>query len=189
MKRNNRSTIETLQNKSRDPNNRAIAGVIRYLDEPLQPGPVPILGPDEAMDLLASARRIAIVGASPDPWRASHSVMDYLLAHGYECVPVNPRTERVLGRLAYPSLEAAVEEAGGPFDIVDVFRRPDAAPDVARSAVATGCRALWLQLRIISWEAAAIAHEGGLRVVMDRCTAIDHRALRVRSSAPGRPGP
>jgi predicted CoA-binding protein len=163
--------------------------VIRYLDEPLQPGPVPILGPDEAMDLLASSHRIAIVGASPDPWRASHSVMDFLLAQGYECVPVNPMTDRVLGRHAYPTLEAAVADTGGPFDIVDVFRRPDATPDVARSAVATGCRALWLQLRIISWEAAAIAHDGGLPVVMDRCTAIDHRALRVRSGTSIRPAP
>ena len=170
--------------------------VIRYLDEPLGPGPVPTLGPDEAMDLLASAHRIAIVGASPDPLRASHSVMVYLIAHDYACVPVNPMTDRVLGQRSYPTLEAAVEETGGPFDIVDVFRRPEATPDVARSAVATGCRALWLQLRIISWEAASIAHAGGLAVVMDRCTAIDHRALRARSGttragfgAPDRTGP
>jgi predicted CoA-binding protein len=115
--------------------------------------------------------------------------MDYLLAHGYDCTPVNPRTERVLGRRSYPSLEAAVEATGGPFDIVDVFRRPEATPDVARSAVATGCGALWLQLRIVSWEAAAIAHEGGLPVVMDRCTAIDHRALRFRSTTAARPAP
>jgi predicted CoA-binding protein len=163
--------------------------VIRYLDEPLVPGPVPILGPDEALGLLAAARRIAVVGASPDPWRPSHGVMGYLIAHGYDCVPVNPETDEVLGRRAHTSLEAAVEATGGPFDIVDVFRRPEATPEVARSAVATGCRSLWLQLGIISWEAATIAHEGGLPVVMDRCTVIDHRALRARSSAPTRPAP
>jgi uncharacterized protein len=157
---------------------------IRYVDRPRQPPPqdgVPILDAEAAMELLASARRIAIVGASPNPWRASHSVMDYLLTHGYDCVPVNPETERVLGRRAYPSLETAVADSGGPFDIVDVFRRPEFTPEVARSAVATGCRALWLQLGIVSWEAATIAHDGGLAVVMDRCTAIEHRTLRARA--------
>jgi predicted CoA-binding protein len=158
--------------------------VIRYLDEPPAPGPVPTLDAAAALDLLASARRIAIVGASPSPWRPSHSVMDYLMTHGYECVPVNPEAGRVLGQTSYPTLEAAVEATGAPFDIVDVFRRPEATPDVARSAVATGCGALWLQLRIVSWEAAAIAHEGGLAVVMDRCTAIDHRALRALRPRP-----
>jgi predicted CoA-binding protein len=163
---------------------------IRYLDglpAPPREG-LPILDAEAAMDLLGVARRIAVVGASPNPWRPSHGVMDYLLAHGYECVPVNPGTDRVLGQHSYPTLEAAVEATGGPFDIVDVFRRPEATPDVARSAVATGCRAFWLQLRIVSWEAAAIAHAGGLAVVMDRCTAIDHRALRVRGTTPSQPG-
>jgi predicted CoA-binding protein len=164
---------------------------IRYLDEaePLAPGPVPVLDTAAVLDLLAAARRIAVVGASPNPWRPSHGVMDYLLAHGYECVPVNPATDRVLGRRSYPTLEAAVETTGGPFDIVDVFRRPEVTPDVARSAVATGCRSLWLQLRIVSWEAASIAHAGGLAVVMDRCTAIDHRALRLRDRTAVQPGP
>ena len=155
---------------------------IRYVDAPSSPprDGVPVLDAAAALDLLASARRIAVVGASPNPWRASHSVMDYLLTHGYDCVPVNPEAERVLGRRSYPSLEAAVADTGGPFDIVDVFRRPEFTPEVARSAVATGCRALWLQLRIVSWEAAAIAHDGGLAVVMDRCTAVEHRTLRAR---------
>jgi predicted CoA-binding protein len=157
--------------------------VIRYLDDPPAPGPVPILDAAGAMDLLAGAARIAIVGASASPWRPSNSVMGYLLAHGYECVPVNPTVDRVLDRTAYPTLEAAVDATGSPFDIVDVFRRPEATPDVARSAVATRCRALWLQLRIVSWEAARIAHAGGLAVVMDRCTQIDHRSLRLRSAA------
>jgi predicted CoA-binding protein len=105
--------------------------------------------------------------------------MRYLLAQGYDCVPVNPRASEILGVQAYPSLEAAVEGTG-PFDIVDVFRRPDHAPDIARSAVATGARVLWMQLGVVSWEAARIAHEGGLEVVMDRCTAIDLRRLRER---------
>jgi uncharacterized protein len=153
---------------------------IRYLDAPDLAGPVPILDAVGAMAVLRDARRIAIVGASPNPWRASHSVMDYLLTHGYECVPVNPNITGVLGRAAYPSLEAAAAAIGGPFDIVDVFRRPEHTPDIARSAVALRCGTLWLQQRVVNWEAAGIAHEGGLLVVMDRCTAIDHRALRAR---------
>ncbi len=136
---------------------------------------VPILDAPQAQELLLAARRIAVIGASPDPLRPSHGVMRYLQAAGYECIPVNPRVPQVLGVPAFPSLDAAVAETG-PFDVVNVFRRPRATPEVARSAVATGCRALWLQFGVVNWEAARIAHEGGLTVVMDRCTRIDHAA-------------
>ena len=153
--------------------------MIRYVDDAATPGPVPTLDAAGAMDLLAGATRIAIVGASPSPWRPSNGVMAYLIAHGYECVPVNPTVERVLDRTAYPTLEAAVEAAGTPFDIVDVFRRPDATPEVARSAVATGCRALWLQLGIVSPEARAIAERAGMEYVENACTAVVH-SLEVR---------
>ena len=116
------------------------------------------------------------MGASPNPWRASNSVMAYLMAHGYECVPVNPNQRVVLGQACFPTLEAAVAGTGGaPFDIVDVFRRSEFVPDIARSAVALKSGTLWMQQRVISDEAARIAHAGGLDVVMDRCTAIDHR--------------
>ncbi len=150
---------------------------IELLDEPAGPGPLQPLRDPDAVELLRTAQRIAIVGASALPWRASNSVMRYLLDKGYECVPVNPHRGEVLGRACYPSLEAAVA-ASGPFDIVDVFRRPEFTPAIARSAVATGCRALWLQQGVISEEAVRIAHEGGLAVVMDRCTAVLHRHLR-----------
>jgi uncharacterized protein len=142
-------------------------------------GPVPVLDEASAQDLLRHARRLAIVGASPDRNRPSHSVMRYLQAQGYECVPINPTTRDVLGVPTFGTLEQAVA-ATGPFDIVDVFRRPEFTPPIARSAVATGCGALWLQLGVVDWEAARIAHEGGLAVVMDRCTAIEHRKLRGR---------
>jgi uncharacterized protein len=142
-------------------------------------GPLPVLDELAAQDLLRAARRLAIVGASPDRNRPSHSVMRYLQAQGYECVPINPTTRDVLGVATFGTLEQAVA-ATGPFDIVDVFRRPEFTPPIARSAVATGCRALWLQLGVVDWEAAHIAHEGGLAVVMDRCTAIEHRKLRGR---------
>jgi uncharacterized protein len=138
---------------------------------------LPLLDDAGAIELLRGAGRIAIVGASSLPWRASNSVMRYLMGQGYDCVPVNPKHNEVLGQACYATLEAAVA-ATGPFDIVDVFRRPDAAPDVARSAVATGAGALWLQQGVISAEAVRVAHEGGLAVVMDRCSAVLHRYLR-----------
>jgi hypothetical protein len=140
---------------------------------------VPLLDDEAALELLATARRIAVVGASPDRTRPSNSVMRYLLHHGYECVPINPRARDVAGLRSFASLEDAVAETG-PFDIVDVFRRPEHVPEIARSAVATRCSALWLQLGVVDWEAAQIAHDGGLAVVMDRCTAIEHRRLRAR---------
>jgi hypothetical protein len=142
-------------------------------------GEVPVLDEAAAIELLRRARRIAVVGASSDPYRPSHSVMRYLQTKGYECVPVNPNVRDVLGIRAFGTLEEAVA-ASGPFDIVDVFRRSELTMPIAEAAVATGCRAIWLQLGVVNWEAARIAHEGGLAVVMDRCTAIDHRKLRDR---------
>jgi hypothetical protein len=139
--------------------------------------PPRLLGDEEAVELLRTAERIAVVGASPLPWRASNAVMRYLLEQGYECVPVNPTYREILGRACHPTLEAAAAEAT-PFDIVDVFRRPEHTPAIARSAVATGSRALWLQQGIVSEEAMRIAHAGGLAVVMDRCTAVLHRRLK-----------
>ena len=118
-----------------------------------------------------------MVGASPNPARPSHGVLEYLLSQGYEIVPINPNVDEVLGIRAFPTLEEAAAECGR-FDIVDVFRRPEHTPDIARSAVATGAGALWMQLGVVNWEAAQIASEAGLPVVMDRCTAIEHRRIR-----------
>ena len=165
-------TIELL-----DPPDDDRARVRDILD--LQEGrwPVPLLGDAALVDALRRARRIAIVGASPSRYRPSNGVLRTLLSAGYDCVPVNPNADEVLGRPCFATVEAAVE-ATGPVDIVDVFRRPAATPEVARSAVAVGANVLWLQLGVIAWEAARIAHEGGLDVVMDRCTAIELRRVR-----------
>ena len=142
-------------------------------------GPVEVLDLEGALEALRQTRRIAIVGASAHPGRPSHGVMRYLQHHGYECVPVNPTTRDVLGIRSHRTLEEAVADSG-PFDMVDVFRRPEHTPAIARSAVAIGATYLWLQLGVVNWEAARIAQAGGLRVVMDRCTAMDHRLLRAR---------
>ena len=141
-------------------------------------GDVPILDDATAREVLRTSRRIAIVGASPDPGRPSYGVMRYLLHQGYECVPVNPNARDVLGIPAFRTVVEAVA-ASGPFDIVDVFRRSELCVPHAEEAVAVGARCLWLQLGIVNWEAARIAATAGLGVVMDRCTAIEHRILRA----------
>jgi uncharacterized protein len=158
-----------------------LSAVADVLD--LQEGrwPVPLLDDDERLELLASARRIAVVGASDDRSRPSNGVMRYLQYHGYECIPINPNAREVHGIRSFPTLEEAARSTG-PFDIVDVFRRPEFTPAIARSAVATGAKALWLQLGVVNWEAARVAHEAGLAVVMDRCAAIEHRRLRATKS-------
>jgi uncharacterized protein len=124
--------------------------------------------------ILSEAKTIALVGASPNPSRPSHGVMRYLLAQGYRVIPVRPLDcDQVLGVACVASL-AEIDE---PIDLVDVFRREDAAPGHAREAVEAGARAFWLQLGLRSTEASRIATEAGLDYVEDRCTAIVHRSL------------
>ncbi|ACU53050.1 CoA-binding domain protein [Acidimicrobium ferrooxidans DSM 10331] len=136
-----------------------------------------VIGAEQPIDVLRSVHTIAMVGASSNPWRASHHVMAELLDLGYEVLPVNPRETMVHDLPAYPTLEAAAAEHS--IDLVDVFRRPEACPAVARAAVGVGARALWLQLGIVSDEAAAIAREGGLIVVMDDCPSRYVTRLRA----------
>lgn len=127
--------------------------------------------------ILAEARTIALVGASPKPWRPSHGVMRYLQEAGYRVIPVRPAgPPQILGARRVSSL-AEIEE---PIELVDVFRRAEFCPDVAREAVAAGAAALWLQLGIVSPEARAIAERAGLDYVENACTAIVHRTLDAR---------
>jgi predicted CoA-binding protein len=121
--------------------------------------------------ILAEARTIAVVGASPKPHRPSHGVMRYLLAQGYDVIPVRPvGCDEVLG----VPCARSVAEIDRHVDLVDVFRRPDACPDAARDAVAAGAGAVWLQLGILSEEARRIAEDAGLDYVENECTKIVH---------------
>jgi predicted CoA-binding protein len=142
-------------------------------------GPVPVLADEGIAVVLRETRRIAVIGASSNPSRPSFGVFRYLVHQGYECVPVNPNERDVLGIPAFRTLREAVS-ATGPFDLVDVFRRSELCVPHAREAVEAGARCLWLQLGVVNWEAARIAHDAGLLVVMDRCTAIEHRRFRDR---------
>ena len=122
--------------------------------------------------ILAEAKTIALVGASPKPDRPANGVMRYLLAQGYRVIPVRPRDcDEVHGVPCVASL-AEIEE---PIDLVDVFRRVDVCPDVAREAVAVGAKAVWLQLGLVSPEARRIVEQAGVDYVEDECTAIVHR--------------
>jgi predicted CoA-binding protein len=140
-------------------------------------GPVPVLDDAGIAALLASRPRVAVIGASDRPGRPSRDVLLDLLRNGVDAVPVTPRFPTVGGEVAYPDLAAAVA-ATGPFGIADVFRRSEECPAHAAEAVASGVRVLWLQLGIVSWEAAAIADAGGLGVVMDRCLSVELRRGR-----------
>jgi predicted CoA-binding protein len=122
-------------------------------------------------DILTGVKTVAVVGASPRPHRPSHRVMRYLQQQGYRAIPVNPFAApgTINGERVYASL-AEVPEA---IDMVDVFRRTDAAGDAVDDAIATGARIVWMQLGVRDDKAAARAEAKGLRVVMNRCPAIE----------------
>ncbi|HCX87048.1 MAG TPA: CoA-binding protein [Gammaproteobacteria bacterium] len=125
--------------------------------------------------ILVEKKVIAVVGLSANWWRPSFFAAKYMQDHGYRIIPVNPNYEEILGETCYPSLEAIPKDIG--VEIVDVFQKPEAATDVAKSALAIGARVLWLQIGVINEEAKQIAEHGGLDVVMNRCVKIEHGRL------------
>src|SRR2546430_8896194 len=129
----------------------------------------------ELAELLAGATVIAMVGASSNPEKASHGIMQKLQRAGYRVIPINPRETDILGERSYPSLIDVPER----IDIVDVFRRAEDTPAIADDAVTVGAKALWLQTGIVSEDAAARAKAGGLTVVMDLCIGATHALLRI----------
>ena len=133
---------------------------------------------EELRALLEAAGTIAVVGLSSKPHRPSNEVADYLQRHGYRIVPVNPNEQEVLGQKAYASLRDIPAEVH--VDIVDVFRRAEETPAVARDAVAIGAKALWLQEGIVNEEAHRIAAEGGLQVVMGICIMVEDQRLKTQ---------
>ncbi len=139
---------------------------------PSKQNPNEILVPtaSDRLRILSSNKNIAMVGLSPNPFRPSHFAAIYMLAEGYNIIPVNPAAKEILGRKCYASLS----EIPGPVDIVDVFRKPEDVLPLADEAVKIGAKVLWMQLGVINEEAAARARAGGLEVVMDRCVKIEH---------------
>jgi uncharacterized protein len=133
---------------------------------------------DTIRRIAEESRTWAVVGLSPDPWRASHGVAEFLLARGYRVIPVNPQAgcEEILGQRCYPDL-ASIEE---PIDVVDIFRRSEQAGVHVDEAIAVGAKAVWLQLGVSDDAACRRASDAGLMVVMDRCPKIEFPGLRLR---------
>ncbi len=128
---------------------------------------------EQIKQILQRSNNIAVVGLSDDPNKTSHMVSEAMQRKGYRIIPVNPNATTILGERCYASLADVPE----PIDIVNVFRRPEHTPPIAAEAVAAGAKVLWLQLGIANDEAARIAEEGGLTVIMDRCIKVEDSIL------------
>ena len=143
---------------------------------------MPLTSDDDITELLTNARNIAMIGASDRPDRPSYGVMKFLQAHGYRVFPVNPQItgEHVQGEYVWRELA----QIGEPIDIVDIFRRPDAAGEAVDQAIFAGAKAVWMQLGVIDHEAAQRAEAAGLKVVMDHCIKIELMRLRIPKIEP-----
>jgi len=132
-------------------------------------------------DILTATKTVAVVGASPRPHRPSHGVMRFLQRHGYRAIPVNPFVagSEILGERVYARLSDIPKDIVGPIDMVDIFRRSEAAGAVVDEAIAAGAKFVWMQLEVRDDDAAARAEAKGIRVVMDRCPAIEIPRLRL----------
>ena len=140
---------------------------------------MPLTRDEDIAELLTNARTIAMIGASDRPSRPSYGVMKFMQDHGYRVIPVNPQItgEHVHGEFVWRELS----QIGEPIDIVDIFRRPQAAGEAVDEAIAAGAKAVWLQLGVINEVAAAKAEAAGLKVVMDRCPKIEIMRLGLDS--------
>lgn len=129
-------------------------------------------------ELLANAGNIAVVGLSDKPDRTSYMVSAAMQSRGYRIIPVNPNADEILGEKCYASLSDIPE----PVDIVNVFRRADQVVPVAEETVKIGAKVFWLQLEIVNEEAARIASEAGVEVIMDRCIKVEDAILNPRNN-------
>lgn len=127
----------------------------------------------EVEHILRHFRRIAVVGLSPRPERASYEVASYLKEQGYDIIPVNPTATEILGLKCYPDLASVPD----PVEVVDIFRRSEEVGPIVEQAIAKGAKAVWMQEGVVNPEAAQRAREAGLMVVMDRCMMREHRHL------------
>jgi predicted CoA-binding protein len=127
-------------------------------------------------DILTSYRTVAVVGLSPKPHRDSYGVSQYMQAHDWRIIPINPNASEILGEPAYPSLTEAARQHS--IELVNVFRNSDDVPPVVDEAIAIGAKAIWLQLGVEHDVAAAKARTAGLQVVQNKCLKVEHRNQR-----------
>ncbi|MBF0353285.1 MAG: CoA-binding protein [SAR324 cluster bacterium] len=128
---------------------------------------------EEIQQLLKNTKTIAVVGLSDNPARPSHEVAAYLLRHGYRIIPVNPSATEILGQKSYASLHAIPERV----DIVDIFRNVEAIPGLVEEALKLNPRCVWMQLGLSHEQAAGVARDAGILVVMNKCIKIEHSRL------------
>ena len=133
--------------------------------------------PRIAEQILRSYQVWAVVGLSSHPWRASFGVSRYLLSQGYGIVPIHPNEKVVHGKTVYRDLLSVPDDLRAQIEVVDLFRRSELVLPHVEEAIAIGAKAVWMQLEVWNEEAARLAEEAGLLVVMDRCPAIDHPAM------------
>lgn len=124
-------------------------------------------------DILRSCSTIAVVGFSPKENRPSHMVGKYLIDAGYKVYPVNPGVSEILGHTSYPDLASLPEK----IDIVDIFRKSEDVLPIVEAAIAIQAKVVWMQQGIVNEEAAALAENAGLKVIMDRCIKVDHQNM------------
>lgn len=128
---------------------------------------------DTLRRILTDHKRVAIVGLSDNELRPSNKVGKYLLQHGFEVIPVNPKCDEILGQKCYPDLSSIPT----PVDIVDLFRRIEHIPPLVADAITIKAKVVWMQLDLVHEESAKMAREAGVEVVMDRCIKIEHARL------------
>lgn len=127
----------------------------------------------EAEVALENVKTIAIVGLSPKPNRPSHEIAVYLKEQGYEIIPIRPGITELFGHRAYPSLT----DYGQAVDIVNIFRKPEAVPEIVDQAIQVGCKCVWMQEGICHEKAAAKAKTAGIKVVQNKCILRVHQAI------------
>ncbi len=127
-------------------------------------------------ELLRTTKTIAVVGLSRKPWRASFGVSEYMQGSGYRIIPVNPHEGEVLGVTSYRSLDDVPE----PVDMVNIFRRSEAVPEIVEAAIRIGAKSIWMQMGVEDDDAAKRAEAAGLSVVMDKCLMVEHQRRTIR---------
>ena len=128
----------------------------------------------EIDEIVYAARVVAVIGLSPKPERPSHRVAAYLIENGFKVIPVNPGSSEILGQRCYSSLSEVPDEV----DVVDIFRKPEAVPEIVDAAMAKGAKVVWMQEGIVNNAAADRARAAGLKVVMNRCILKEHAARK-----------
>lgn len=129
--------------------------------------------PTEIEEILTLTKTIAVVGLSPKEDRDSNRVAQYLQSHGYKIIPVNPMHEEILGEKSHPNLIEIDED----IDVVDIFRKPEAVPEIVDEAIKSGAKVIWMQEGIVNNVAAQKALDANLKVVMNRCMMKEHKKL------------